>query len=172
MAQYPTGLPSAAIDSYSVDVSYGVYRTDFEHGNTRQRRTVTEKRHEFNMSMTLTMPELWQWQAWANAYGYDWHVMELLSPFSGFTGSVLIPHEIRYIGDISISLIGLDHVRVSVRAELNLESVPAEPIVPSGDWILGGTPSSPSSSNAIRGGIPSSPSTDFIISGTPAVPAA
>ncbi len=168
--QYPSGLPNALVQDYRVEVSHGVSAVAFERGNTRQRRSVNTKRHVFGLSMIFTMPQLWEWQSWANAYGYDWHYMDMISSYSGASGA--IPHLVRYIGDISFQTVDLEHVRVSVQAEMDLNTLPLGDIVPSGDWIIAGTPAAPSNSNSIQAGTPAAPSTDFIIAGTPGVPAA
>jgi hypothetical protein len=96
--------------------------------------------------------------------------MDLISGYSGAARA--ITHLIRYIGDLSFQTVDLEHVRVSVQAVMDLNTAPLGDIVPSGDWIIGGTPASPSSTNWILGGTPASPSTDFIIAGSPGNPAA
>lgn len=167
---YPSGLPTALVQDYRVEVSYGVSAVAFERGNSRQRKSVTTQRHVFGLSFVFTVPELWTWQSWANAQGYDWHYMDLISSYSGAARA--IPHLIRYIGDISFQTVDLEHVRVSVQAEMDLNTLPLGDIVPSGDWIIGGTPAAPSNSNSIQAGTPAAPSPDFIIAGSPGVPAA
>jgi hypothetical protein len=169
---YPAGLPLPLVSEYSVEVSHGLTSVTFERGNTRQRRGVSLQRHVFGLSMTLTVPELWEWQSWANAYGYDWHYMDLTSSYAGSSGDNVIPHLVRYIGDVSLSFIDFDHVRVAVQAEMDVASLPVGTVVPSGNWYIGGTPASPSNSNAVIAGSPGSPSSSFIIAGTPSVPAA
>lgn len=166
---YPSGLPSALVQDYRVEVAHGVTAVAFERGNTRQRKRATTRRHVFGLSFVFTVPELWTWQSWANAYGYDWHYMDLISSYSGASGA--IPHLVRYIGDISFQTVDLEHVRVSVQAEMDLNTLPLGDVVPSGDWIIGGTPAAPST-DFIIGGTPAAPSTDFIIAGSPGVPAA
>ena len=167
--QYPSGLPCALVQDYRVEVAHGVSAVAFEHGNTRQRRGVTTRRHSFGLTMVFTVPQLWTWQSWANQHGYDWHYMNLISSYSG--ASRAIPHLIRYTGDISFQTIDLEHVRVSVMAEMDLDTLPLGFVIPSGDWIIGGTPDDPST-DFIIGGTPDDPSTDFIIAGSPGNPAA
>jgi hypothetical protein len=168
--QYPLDLPAPLVSGYQVDVRYGVTAVAFERGNSRQRKSVTTQRHVFNLSFVFSAIQLWQWQSWANRYGYDWHYMDLISSYSGASGA--IPHLIRYTGDISFQTIDLEHVRVSIDAEMDLNTLPLGDIVPSGDWIIGGTPAAPSSSNSIQAGTPAAPSSDFIVAGSPGTPAA
>lgn len=167
MTAYPAGLPVPLIADYQAVVSSGVSAVAFEHGNTRQRRSVRKERHVFTLSLVLSTSELWTWQSWANTYGYDWHYLNLTSNFSGLAGECAIPHYVRYTGDISIRHLGGDYVMVSFQAEMQVNSLPQGVIVPSGDIIVGGTPASPSNSNDVQAGTPASPSADFIIAGSP-----
>jgi hypothetical protein len=170
--QYPSGLPGPLVSSYTVETDVDVTSVVFENGNTRQRSSASAQKTSFGLIFLFEMVDLWQWQAWANAYGYDWHQMNLASPYSGQNDTTLVPHLIRYTGDFVIALVDQGHVQVSIRAELDVSSPPAGAIVPSGDWIIGGTPDVPSSSNSTQAGIPANPSTNFIIAGTPGIPAA
>jgi hypothetical protein len=115
---------------------------------------------------------LWTWQAWANTYGYDWHYLNLISNYSGFTTDIAIPHYVRYTGDIQIQPLGANYFMVSFEAEMDLNTLPQGIVQVTGDWIIGGTPASPSNSNSIQAGTPASPSTDFIIAGSPGLSAA
>lgn len=165
---YPSALPTALVQDYRVEVAHGVTAVAFERGNTRQRKRATTRRHVFGLSMVFTVPELWTWQSWANRYGFDWHYMNLISSYSGAARA--IPHLIRYIGDISVQTVDLEHVRVSVEAEMDINTLPLGEVIPTGDWIIGGAPDDPSA-DFIIGVTPASPSTDFIIAGSPGVPA-
>jgi len=171
VSQYPSGLPSPLVENYGVDVKYGVSAVTFERGNTRQRRSPSINRRVFSLSMILTTQQLWQWQSWANRYGYDWHYMDLATSYSGALGATAIPHYVRYISDISIQVLDFQHVRVSVQAEMDVNTLPIGIVVPTGDVIIGGTPASPSNSNSVQAGTPASPSTDFIIAGSPGLTA-
>lgn len=170
--EYPLGLPAPLVSGYQVDVNYGVTAVAFERGNTRQRKSVTTQRHVFGLSFVFSMTELWEWQSWANRFGYDWHYINLISSYSAANASRAIPHIVRYVGDISFQTVDLDHVRVSVQAEMDLNTLPLGDVILTGDWIIGGTPAAPSNSNSIQAGTPAAPSTNFIVAGSPGVPAA
>lgn len=172
MSSYPSGLPSPLVEDYSVDTRYGVSAVTFERGNTRQRRNASKQRQVFQLTVILTTAaQLWQWQSWANAYGYDWHLMDLVSNYSGAAGGVPLAHYVRYIGDPSIQLVGANNFRVTVQAEMDIDRLPIGIITPSGNVIIGGTPADPSNDNSIQAGTPASPSTDFIIAGSPGLTA-
>lgn len=167
MSAYPSGLPSPLVEDYSVDTRYGVSAVTFERGNTRQRRNASKLRQVFQLTVILTPQQLWTWQSWANAYGYDWHLLDLVNSYSGGVGSVPLSHYVRYISDISIQLVGANNFRVTVQAEMDIDRLPIGIVTPSGNVIIGGTPAAPSNSNSIQAGTPASPSTDFIIAGSP-----
>lgn len=173
MTDYPSTLPAPQVSSYTVETAVNISAVRFEHGNSRQRRGAKRERQVFTLTFLFSLIELWAWQSWANANGYDWHSMDLESPYSGLTveGLVLIPHTVRYIGDISIQSVSADLVRVSVQAEMDVSTIPVGIITPSGNWYVAGTPASPAT-NTITAGTPASPATDVIIAGSPALPAA
>jgi hypothetical protein len=168
---YPSNLPSPQIADYQVNVFSGVSSVTFEAGNTRQRRSARQERYAFRLSVVLSKSELWSWQAWANTYGYDWHYLDLISNFSGFTTDIAIPHYVRYTSDIQIQPLGADYFMASFDAEMDLSTLPLGLVQQTGDVIIGGTPASPSNSDSIQAGTPASPSTDFIIAGQPGLTA-
>lgn len=173
MSDYPTTLPLPSVMDYAVQTVMGVSGVTFEAGNRRQRRTSRRERHTFNLSFTFTTAQLWAWQSWANQYGYDWHLMNLESAYSGFsaTGDRLIPHYVRYTTDINIETLGGGYFRVMVSAELDLDRPPYSAITPTGNWYVGGTPDAPAT-DTITAGTPASPAANTITAGTPAIPAA
>jgi len=166
VSSYPQDLPLPLIEDYSVDTQYGVSAVIFERGNTRQRRGASKQRKVLQISVMLTTTaELWAWQSWANSYGYDWHLMYLISNYSGASGGDPTLHYIRYIGDPAIQFVGANVFRVTLQAEMDIDRPPVGIVVTSEDWIIGGTPADPSDDNSIQAGTPASPSTDFIIAG-------
>lgn len=173
MVAYPSDLPLPLVADYAVSTVRGVDAVKFERGNRRQRRTAKRERQVFALAFTFSMAQLYEWQTWANAYGYYWHTMNLESPWSGLSasGSALIPHTVRYISDLSIEAITAGYVNVYVQAEMDVSSVPQGILAPSGNWYVAGTPASPAA-NRVIAGTPSAPATDVIIAGTPASPAA
>lgn len=171
MSAYPSTLPCPQIEGYQVDIDYGVSGVTFENGNRRQRRQFRQERHYFTFSLVLTTAQLWTWQSWANQFGYDWHYMNLESNYSGLAGQTLIPHYIRYISDISIEAVDIDYFRVSVQAEMDVDTLPIGVVEFTGDWLIANTPAAPATDRIIAG-TPAAPATDFIIAGSPAAPAA
>ncbi len=171
MTAYPSSLPLPLIEGYQVAVTTGVSAVRFENGNTRQRRSARQERHVFTLALVLSIDELWDWQSWANEFGYDWHYLDLTTSFAGFTTGRTLPHYIRYIGDIAIEAVSGEHVRVTVQAEMDLNTLPLGIVDQTGNVYVGGTPASPSNSNTVIAGTPASPSADQIIAGTPGLTA-
>jgi hypothetical protein len=171
MPTYPSTLPCPQIEGYQVNVDYGVAAVVFENGRRRQRRSASRERQIFSLSLVLTLPQLWTWQSWANQFGYPWHQMNLESHYAGLVGKTLVSHTIRYISDITIEPVDADYMRVSFQAEMDMDTLPAGIVQPSGNWIIARTPATPPT-DWIIAKTPAAPSTDTITAGTPATPAA
>lgn len=171
---YPSTLPCPQIEGYQISVVYGTSGVTFENGMTRRRKGMKQEQHVFQLSIVVSTAQLWQWQNWANAYGYEWHWMKLASDLAGFRDPPVAAHYIRYISDISIEPVDAKYFRVSVQAEMELNSVPAGTFDPTGNWIVAQTPASPSNLNLVSAetaaGI--TPATDDIAAGYPGLPAA
>lgn len=173
MAEYPSTLPAPQVSDYAIETAMPISAVTFERGNRRQRRGARKDRQVFTLSFIFSTAQLTVWQLWANQSGYDWHNMDLESPYSGLTldEAILIPHTVRYISDISLQLLAPDVFRVSVTAEMDVTTVPQGILAPSGNWYVAGTPASPAT-NTITAGTPASPAANFIVAGSPANPAA
>lgn len=171
MTDYPKGLPCPQISDYQVIVDHAYSSVTFEHGNRRQRVGVKQERTIFSLSLVLTTEQLWTWQVWANHYGYDWHWTSLESQYSGYTGTALSRHFIRYISDISIDPVDVGWFRASFQAELDLDTTPQGTIDFTGNWYIARTPANPAP-DVLIAGTPAAPSTNVIIAGTPGFPAA
>lgn len=173
MAGYPSTLPTPQIDGYATQIDYGYSAIAFENGNKRQRKRYKKELYYFQFSLILTSTQLWTWQSWANDFGYDWHWMQMQSNYVGAAGATVSRHYIRYTGDISIEAIDGIYYRVTVQAEMDINTLPEGVITFTGNWIRAGTPASPSNSNNILAGTPDAPSnSNTIIAGTPSYPAA
>lgn len=171
MADYPSTLPKPQIEGYQVQINYGHSGVTFENGNRRQRRGFKKEVYTFQFSLVLTTRQLWTWQSWANDFGYAWHWMDMQTDFVGTTPTTVTPHYIRYTDDISIEAIDQEHFRVTVQAEMDLNTAPRNPEGYSGNFIEAKTPSN-IATDIIVAGILSALSADLIIAGTPDNPAA
>lgn len=171
MATYPSNLPAPLIAEYSNSVNFGLSAIQFETGHRRQRRGAKRERQVFGLALVMPRALQYQWQTWINQYGYDFHYLDLESNWSGGTGQTLIPHFVRVIGDIVVEEIDGMNVKITYQVEMDLNTLPTGAFVPSGNWYVARTPSTPPTDRIIAG-TPSSPSTDWVIAGTPGIPAA
>lgn len=171
---YPSTLPAPQVEGYQVTIISGTSGVTFENGMTRRRKGLAQKKHLFSLSLLLSTAQLWTWQKWANAYGYDWHWMNLASDLAGFRVDPTVPHFIRYISDIGIEPVDALHFRVSFEAEMDFNTLPPGIFEPTGNWIVARTPASPSSPDVVfaetAGGV--APATDNITAGYPGLTAA
>lgn len=117
---YPSFLPCPQLEGYQIGISYGSEGVVFENGNSRRRRQFQTEVHTFSMSMVFTSKQLWDWQTWANRSGFNWHWMSLASDLSGSSTTSL--HNVRYIGDFSIEPVDAQYFKVTVQAEMNLNT--------------------------------------------------
>ena len=109
------GIPLPAISSFGYTSDAGIIRTEFENGQTRQRRRHTTQRKTYSLTWRLSTEWLHWWEQFAQHYGYKWHFLPLV------TGQCAdwfpLEHPIRYISDYSVELVGVDVWEVSVEAE-------------------------------------------------------
>lgn len=173
MTDYPQTLPCPTTSDYKGVVDFGFSSVMFNRGNTRRRRRAASRLETYDLSFVYTTNQLWQFQTWANMFGYDWHHMPLVTHFSGLVdpASILL-HRCRMISDINISALTADIFRVKFSVEIDTSTRPLGVIVPTGRWIIGGTPPVTSLPDWIIARTPSAPSTYIIAAGTPALPAA
>lgn len=128
---------------------------------------------KYDVTVVLTTKQLWDFQSWANMFGYDWHFMPLVSHYSGFAKSQgAIAHRSRFISDINISAMNADTFRVRVSVEIDPLTRPLGIVVRTGNWIIAGTSPAPSTPDWIIARTPANPSPDVIEAGTPDTPAA
>lgn len=118
---YPDWFPQPLEDGYGLDLNTGVVRTEFENGNTRQRRVYDNLPQRFQLSFSMNTRMLSSWTLWVNQYGFDWFLLKLASPNS-YLGEdpygLVKPHKVRITSDkIRVNADGFDHYIVSVDVE-------------------------------------------------------
>jgi hypothetical protein len=172
--RYPSSFQCPQIRPYQIAVDMGILRTPMEGGNTRQRRRYTIMPSIFRLEFVMPAIDLGTWQSWVNAFAYDYFLLNLESMWSAFAGAVTAPHIVRFISDLDIENVVYGWVRVRVQAELSPNQYAiGGPLIPTYQWIIGGTPTAPAAPDWIIAGVPQNPSTpDWIFAGTPANPAA
>lgn len=173
-AIYPDNLASPQVKPYSYAVDMGLLRTPMEGGNTRQRRLYRTMPTLWALEFIMHAVDLFDWQTWADANGYDWFQIDLQSMYSGAAGKMTSPHLVRFTTDLQMENIMYGWIRVRVSAELSpfqatLFGAPPAPGPAQSNWIIAGTPAAPSS-DTVTAGTPGNPSSDTITAGTPAYP--
>ena len=171
---YPASFRCAQWTPYRIDVDMGVLRTAMDGGSYRQRRVYRTMPHQFALEFVMTVVELGAWQQWVNVNAYDYFTINNLeSMYAGMIGEISSPHSIRFTTDLSIDNPTFGWVRVKVGAELDpLQAANLGPLIPSDQWIVGGTPAAPSNANKIIAGAPDDVAIERISAGSPGQPAA
>jgi hypothetical protein len=173
MTDYPQYLPCPSVSDYKGTVDFGLSTVTFNRGNKRRRRLASTRLETYDLSFVYTTLQLWQFQSWANIFGYDWHYMPIVTHYSGLIDPAsVLRHRCRLTSDINITALNADTFRVKVSIEIDPSSRPLGVIVPSARWIIGGAPPAPSAPDWIIAQTPTSPSLDIIAAGTPVLPAA
>lgn len=141
---YPTGFQCPQIKPYSLGVDMGVLRTPMQGGNARQRRMYRHMPTVFRLEFIIQALDLGEWQSWVNRFAYDYFVINIESMWSGSSGVIAAPHLVRFISDLEMENVTYGWIRVRVQAELspNQWSI-AGPLLPTYQWIVGGTPGAP-----------------------------
>lgn len=173
MTDYPSTLPCPLTADYKGAIDFGLSSVKFNRGNTRRRRLAARRLETYDLTFAFTTKQLWEFQSWANQFGYDWHEMPIVTHFSGFVAHEgPLPHRVRLTSDISATAMNDGVFKVKVSIELDALSRPLDVVVPTFRWIIANTPGAPSTPDWIIAKTPPSPSTDMIAAGTPHTPAA
>ena len=154
---YPETLPLPDYGSYSGTVDQGLVRTSFPIAAPRQ--LVGFNSPSVNITMTFSMHnDTWfEWSTFANTHGYDWFMMPVVSQKAPVV--ITSNHRVRFISDIQYQKLGDGWLSATVTAEM----VPGEtddPLAPFErvyDWIIAGSPPTPSP-DIIMAGSPPAPS--------------
>jgi hypothetical protein len=146
MTVYPRKFPLPDRQPYSLAVDAGLLRSQFNAGNTRQRRQYFRLPTIMALQFTLRAEELAEWQEWCNANAWTWFQIDLQSALG--KGEILAPHEVRFITSLDISSVGWNLVSVTVGAEMSPAMLadaftPVEPPIAGPYWIVAGTPGNP-----------------------------
>jgi len=166
---FPPDLPCVSrIDGYSFNSSSSLYRTDFDAGNARQRRSNFVLPQEFTLSWRCPNDKLHPLFTWLNAYGYNWFNLRLASIESSELGQFASDIVVRLMTDISISLNPI-YKQQWWTLSVGAEYWPPESMLVGGSWVIGRTPGDPSPDWVVGRG-PPDPPLSRVIGGTPELP--
>jgi len=171
-ATYPANFPCPQLLPYDWAVNMGVLRTPMDSGHARQRRLFRTMPHVFQFEFMVPVALLGQWQVWVNDFAYDFFLMDGQSMWSSLLGVAVSPHSVRFVTDLEFNQVSRAYVRARVAAELDpRQQAISNPVIPSFQWIVAGTPQAPSIDGVVAG-TPAAPALDRIIAGTPTAPVA
>jgi len=100
----------------------GIRRVSFESGFSRQRKTFDTMPTEFNLSFVMDYNDWGAWMAWVNQNAYAWFLMDIPNQTSAAAGKTLCTGtgEIRFISDVTWSIVGEGSVQATVAAEIKV----------------------------------------------------
>ena len=173
MIIYPALFPCPSrIEGHNQSMSAGLVRTPMEAGNARQRRTHRVLPTSISLVFMVNQPDYASWLTWVNENAWDdWVLMNLPGLEASRLGLDTAAIAVRFTTDLQADLLPVHRLwwwRVRVQAEWvpspeSLVSVPIGPWViadianPPPDWIIAGTPPTPSL-DTFTGGTPLKPS--------------
>jgi len=162
MTEYPTSLPLPDFGTYAGSIDQGLIRTNMPAASPSQIVGFNAPRTQITMTFSMVNDDFAEWEAWVLEFGYYWFTMPVVSGYEPVV--ITSTHKIRIISDIEYQKRGDNWLSVSVIAEI-IQSDAEDPLAITTreyDFILAGTPSSPST-DFIDAGQNATPSTDGII---------
>jgi len=175
MVIYPSLFPCPSrIEGHSQAITAGLVRTPMEAGNSRQRRVHRVLPTRISLVFMVHQPDYAAWLTWVNENAWDdWVTMKLPGLQASRLGVDTAGIAVRFMTDLQADLVPVHRLwwwRVRVEAEY-IPTPEQLAHVPTGDWIVAGTPGAPSP-DWIVAGTPPAPSPDWISAGTVLAPAA
>jgi hypothetical protein len=160
---YPSTLPAPEYGSYAGVMDAGLVRTQAGGAEPYQDATFNSEVVTLNLSFSMDDADFDAWFAWVDDNGYDWFYMDLVTPLVPV--DILSRHKVRFVADYLVNQRGDNWQRITVGAEMipNEAEDPLAPVPQYNDFIVAGTPASPSPDD-IQAGTPASPSTGGLIS--------
>jgi hypothetical protein len=172
---YPAQFPCPSrIEGHAQASSAGIVRTPMQAGNARQRRRHRNLPTRIGLVFVIHQPAYAEWLTWVNANAWrDTITMALPGIEASRLGLDTTSIVVRFCTDLQADLLPVHRLWYwRVRVEAAYYPTPEQLLpVPIGDWIVAGSPGTPSP-DWIVAGSPPLPSLDVISSGTVANPAA
>jgi hypothetical protein len=162
METYPNNYPLPDKDSYSGLVQQGIVRTSANVPAPNQILVFSRERTDLTMQFSMTNDFYEYWIEWVYTYGFNYFWMPVISEYNPV--NIFSEHRVRFTSDIQYVKRGDNWLTVSIGAEI-LQGDTEDFLAASTrvyDFIIGGSPSSPSV-DIVQAGTPSNPSTDKII---------
>ena len=159
---YPETLPAPDHVNYSGVIDNGLLRSQVPSAQAYQYASFNAETTTFGLVFSMTNATYLEWDAWVKDNAYDW--FEFSDVISGMLPQTypVSTHRVRFISDVQYTKRGHDWLSVAVEVEL-VPGDSQDPLatLPDYDFIIAGTPASPSA-DWIIAGTPAAPSTDWI----------
>jgi len=120
LPEWPKTLPEPDRNGYQYSIGFGLVRTPFEGGFTRQRRTVFSMPGAWAMQFRMNTKQLAILQEFLDLYGYGWFAMDLVSGAARIwrPASDCILHKVRFVSDPVFAMVGINLWQVTLQAEV------------------------------------------------------
>ena len=173
---YPSTFPLPDAPGYSAQVDYGILRSNVG-GYPDQCRSRFSNPTLLRVTFMMTQEMYVAWSDWVDHFGTtQWVSMPLVHAYDNPGRVDPISDEIVRFSDLSMSVVGYNHVRVSCDLEIMPRDIGkalhgnVNPIVSPGlsDWIVAGSPDAPSVDWIVAGDPPTPSNPDWVNPKTPA----
>lgn len=123
---WPATLPAPDRDGYQYGLGFGLIRTQFQGGSTRQRRTQWGMPGTFALTFRMNTAQLGTLQTFLDSYGFGWFAMDLVTGAARVwrPQSDCLLHRVRFISDPMHALIAPNLWRVTITAEVEAMTDP------------------------------------------------
>lgn len=119
---YPANFAHIQRANFTGATNMGVRRVSFESGYSRQRKRFDTMPTEFNLGFVMEYNDWGDWMTWVNQNAYTWFSMDIPNQIAAAAGNTLCngTGEVRFISDITWSIVGEDSVQATVAAEIKV----------------------------------------------------
>ena len=158
---YPANFPQPDTNGYSGNSAYGLLRTALQSSGPSQIRTFNSAAHTLSLTFSMSQTVFNEWVCWMDDTLNDWFYMDIVTPRTPV--NIISTNLFRMISGTSQTKRGHDYISVTASFEMIPGALP-DPLAPVHTWIdfiVAGTPASPSS-DIIQAGTPATPSTNLV----------
>ena len=161
MTEYPSTFVMPSHTSYTGAQDSGLLRSAAPFPEPNQISTYNAAVINLSLTFSMTSSDYETWAAWVRENAYDWFIMPVVSPHR--PDYIVGDSRVRFISDTSYNYNGYNWVTVGVSAELVLNDESINGATPTYlDFIVSGSPALPATDVILAGTI-ASPATDIIV---------
>jgi hypothetical protein len=159
---YPGQFPKPDLAGYSGSSTYGLLRTDLVSSNPSQIKSFNSAVQTIGMSFSMTQEMFNYWVVWMDTEGQDWFYMDTVTPRTPV--EIVSNNLFRMLSGTQQVKRGHNYITVSATLEM-IPGAPPDPLSLAHTWlnfIVAGSPASPSTPDIIEAGTPAIPSTNLV----------